>query len=99
MCVVSMVGDHYHDKWQREWPQVLPNTNQPVPAFPPVSRMEFDELKRDVQEMKELLIRAKKYDEENGEPECEIEEKMDVLRRVAKLVGVELDGVIGKPQA
>ena len=47
----------------------------------------------------ELLKRAKKYDEDNGEPDCEIDEKMDVLRKVAKLVGVDLDEVLrGNPQ-
>lgn len=62
-----------------------------------VSRAEFDELKRQVMEMKELLKRAKAYDERNGEPDCEmVDEKMDLLRRVAKLVGIDLDDVIGK---
>ena len=30
-----------------------------------------------------LLKRAKKYDEENGEPNCEMDEKMALLRKVA----------------
>jgi len=61
-----------------------------------VSREEFDRLKRDVEEMKALLKRAKEYDERNGEPDCEIDEKMATLRKVAELVGVNLDDVIGK---
>jgi len=63
---------------------------------PVISRAEFEELKRQVLEMKELLKRAKEYDERNGEPECEIDEKMQILRKVAQLVGVDLDDVIGK---
>lgn len=90
MCTVSMISDHYMDKWNNPTPQQWVITNPPE-----VSREEFDELKRDVLEMKELLKRAKKYDEENGEPDCEIEEKMELLRRVAKLVGVDLNDVIG----
>lgn len=95
MCTVSMIGDHYGDMWKR-----LPEINQPLfpqqfPLQPPaVSREEFDDLKRQVGEMVDLLKRAKKYDEENGQPDCEMDEKMDLLRKVAKLVGVDLDKAI-----
>lgn len=105
MCVVSMVGDHYADKWAPRIPDWFPEEPVKWPGatiIPLVNirREEFDALKRDVEEMKALLIRAKEYDERNGEPDCEIEEKMDLLRRVAKLVGVDLDDVIGaKPQS
>jgi hypothetical protein len=90
MCVVSMVGDHYQDKWQ-DLPGIA---SWPLHPQPEISRQEFDQLKRDVEEMKALLQRAKKYDEENGEPDCEIEEKMALLRKVARMVGVDLDDVI-----
>jgi len=105
MCTISMIGDHYRDMWKpMPWyPNVLPQVPAPMPqapitiTMPPeISRAEFDDLKRQVAEMKELLRRAKAYDEQNGEPECEIAEKMDLLRRVAKMVGVDLDDVIGK---
>jgi hypothetical protein len=45
--------------------------------------------------MKALLKRAKEYDERNGEPECEMDEKMAVLRKLAEMVGVNLDDVLG----
>lgn len=87
-----MIGDHYRDKWDdRQW---FPNIGQLGYLVPPISREEFDALKREVVEMKELLRRAKLYDEKNGEPACEIDEKMDLLRKVAKLVGVDLNDVI-----
>jgi len=72
----------------------------PVGAQPsvPITREEFDRLKAEVEDLKGLLKMAKAYDERNGEPECEVDDKMDLLRRVAKLVGVELDDVI-KPAA
>lgn len=104
MCVVSMVGDHYRDKWgERDWfPKVWPP--QPYRVYPnqtrpsiPVDREEFDRLKDEVRELRDLLKRAKEYDERNNEPECEVEEKMEILRRVAELVGVDLSDVIGKP--
>lgn len=97
MCVSSMIGDHYADKWrQREWFQGVPQMPQYIPVAQ-ISRQEFDDLKREVMDMKALLIRAKEYDARNNEPDCEIDEKMDLLRRVAKLVGVDLGSVIGKP--
>lgn len=101
MCTMSMVGDHYGDMWrEKPW---YPNQPGLVPAtggtytIPLVSRAEFDELKRQVEEMTKLLKRAKKYDEDNGEPDCEIDEKMDLLRKVAKMVGVDLDAALKPP--
>lgn len=87
MCVVSMVGDHYNDKFEKNYPGVWPD---PLNS-PPITRQEFDELKRDVKEMKELLKRAKKYDEDNNEPDCEIAEKFKKLQEIAKLVNIDLD--------
>ena len=48
-----------------------------------VSRAEFDKLKRDVEELK----RAKEYDE----PDCEMDEKVELIRKVAELVGVDIE--------
>ncbi|PWE52321.1 hypothetical protein DEM27_31775 [Metarhizobium album] len=105
MCVVSMVGDHFADKTRGPWAPYFPQPWEvdPAPARPripfnlkpDITRDEFDALKRDVQEMKELLKRAKKYDEDNHEPHCEVEEKMELLRAIAKLVGIDLSDVIG----
>lgn len=101
MCVVSMIGEHYGEKF-RQAPAVQPYLSplgQPNPLqqpfFQAVSRQEFEEVKKEVAEMKVLLRRAKMYDEEHGEPACEIEEKMALLRSVAQLVGVDLDAEIG----
>jgi hypothetical protein len=103
MCTMSMIGDHYREKWQYlpgiyQSPLQEPFVQQQF-GQPQVSRAEFDMLKREVEEMKALLKRAKKYDEDNGEPNCEMDEKMAILRKVAEMVGVNLDDVIGKPAA
>jgi len=86
-----MIGDHYRDKWIDRWPNI---PSWPQTTIPSISRQEFDDLKKEVAEMKELLKRAKEYDERTGQPDCEIDEKMDLLRKVAKLVGVDLDDVL-----
>jgi hypothetical protein len=94
MCVSSMVGDHYRDMWTPRFVP-YPTPNDTIIIQPTViSREEFEILKREVQQMKDLLKRAKAYDEKNGEPDCAIDEKMQILRKVAKLVGVELDDVM-----
>lgn len=108
MCVVSMVSDHYRDKFvdpMNPWGiQPFQPMTPGVPMGPgyfsldlnPPSRAEFDSLKKTVDEMKELLLKAKKYDEDNGEPDCEMDSKVEILRRVAQLVGVSLEDVFGK---
>lgn len=88
-------GDFYGDRWRKQWPQVVPNVPVPTPGTivlpPEISREEFDALKKDVEDCKELLKRAKQYDRDHGEPDCEIDEKVALLRKVAELVGVDRD--------
>lgn len=92
-----MIGDHYTEKWREYpwWTQPQPTTIQY--SISQISRKEFDALKKEVEDLKKLLIRAKAYDERNGEPDCEIEDKMALLRAVAKAVGVDLDSVLKPP--
>lgn len=90
MCVVSFIGDHYGQKWNEEPYKVIFNN------WRFVTKEEFDKLYKEVQEMKELLRKAKIYDENNNEPDCEIDEKIAKLREIAKLVGIDLDDVLKK---
>lgn len=102
MCVTSMIGDHYNDKWSPKWiPDPAPiDPNNPWTTFPQitpqVTKQEFDELKKEVLEMKELLKKAIEYDKKNNQPECQMEEKIALLKKVAELVGVSLEDVLGK---
>lgn len=105
MCVVSMVGDHFHDKWNPLVPKT-PYGPQPLDyqdlskllKLPP-SKADYDALKKEVEEMKALLKRAIEYDRRNNEPECQIEEKLVLLRAVAKMMGVSLDDVFNPNKA
>jgi len=90
MCTVSMVMDHYRDNYLERWPGMVPTQ----PFMPAVSRDEFEALKREIEDMKKLLIRAKEYDERNGEPDCEMDEKVALIKQIAKFVGVDLDSVL-----
>lgn len=80
MCVVSMIAEHYNDKWRIspkpfEWGE----TPKPLPKFP--TKEELDDFWR-------LYERAKEYDRKNHEPDCETKEKMDNLVKLAKELGV-----------
>lgn len=92
MCVVSMVGDHFNDRWQPKIPNKIYTTDNLMPFLAP-TREEFDVLKKEVENMKKLLERAIKYDKDNNEPACEIEEKVVLLKKVAELVGVSLEDI------
>lgn len=108
MCMVSMVGDQWRDRWTTYpwWPAdyTAPPLQPKYPEFdwstvfspaPTITREEFDALKADVAEMKEMLAEAKRQDDAEGTPLCENAQKMEVLRAVAALVGVSLDDVLG----
>lgn len=97
MCMVSNIGDVYGKKWQDYTPPVI----QPPPTqmFIPVSEVtkaEFEALKKEVMALKELLLAAKKFDEATGQPDCEMESKIAIIKKVAEAVGVNLDEVFGK---
>lgn len=103
MCTVSMIGDEFSDRWKKYVPNPL-NSQQPfnplsphTPTFtgPVVTKQEFDDLKKEVELMKSLLKRAKIYDEQNGEPNCEMEDKIKLLKQIAEFVGVDLSEVFG----
>lgn len=47
-----------------------------------VLRVEFEE-------MKKLLVRAKDYDVRNNEPDCEVDEKVQLMLSLAKLLNVD----------
>lgn len=98
MCVVSMIGDEFQKRW---WPDGFPQQQQPQIApidwekilRPPPTRDEFDALKREVELMRDLLKAAKEYDERNKEPHCEMDEKVALLKAMAKMMGVDLSEI------
>lgn len=92
MCVVSMAGDYYIQK-------TIPNIFPSIPVWTPdeelpLNKAETRELRRSLTELRELLAAAKKYDDKLGEPECHSEDKIDLIRRLAKEVGVDLEDLL-----
>lgn len=84
MCVVSMIGDHY----RQTIPSQFPDWNQAARKGP--SWEEFSDLKKAVEEMKTLLNKAVEYDRVNKEPNCQTDDKLALLRKIAEAVGVDL---------
>lgn len=97
MCAVSAIGDHYGQRFQQpqyqHWLNVNPYAGARVVTHP--TQAEFDALKAEVEEMKKILMVAKKYDEDTGQADCHMDEKVALLKRVAELVGVDLAEVFG----
>lgn len=80
MCVVSMVGSGWQDQFPGSYP-----------SYPNVSPIEFEKLKREVQELKKLIEAAKRFDEVTGQKDCENADKVAFIKEVAKFVGVDIE--------
>lgn len=99
MCVVSAVGDDWSrpQRWPN-WPGQVPFPNRlpsdPIPnVLDRVTRQEFDELKALVMKMKEELEAARAEDIADGNPDCEMEDKVIILKKIAEAFGFDLSGV------
>jgi hypothetical protein len=105
MCCVSVIGDYWANTFTDRYPgligdipmQITPNKTYTLSSVSPtITREEFDQLKREMVELKELLLAGKKYDEAMGEPDCEMETKVRIIKQVAALVGVDMAEVFGE---
>jgi hypothetical protein len=98
--MISYIGD----SWKDQFPEKFPNFPQPPynpPYVPPhfefgVPRQEFEALKKEMEELKKLLLAAKAYDKATGQPDCEMDDKVKLIKAVAKAVGVDLGDVFDK---
>lgn len=98
MCVVSMVFDHYRDKFPPVWPSqpyqpwVNPPINPPN-GTPPVNpiiinpnlQQEIDELRQLINDFHEAIDAAKRVDELTDQPDCEDPDKARLTERVDEL--------------
>lgn len=102
MCVVSMVMDHYYDRWWPKktspWEYTEPYVPTPGPAAPKTwPRKDFTPpaqpaiTPEEIEEFRKLLDRAREYDRRNNEPDCELAEKRDKLKKLAEELGVAID--------
>lgn len=103
MCVVSFVGQHYEDEFNKK-PYKPWKYDPPTPAWPPAQyavkepsntelKKQIDELRIQVLEMKQFLKEAIEYDKLYKQPGCENDLKIAFLKKVAKSVGVTLEDI------
>lgn len=100
MCIVSNIGEIFIEELPKRYPSFAPNPG----ALPSIvwqdveARQQLAELKKEMQEIKELLKAAKKYDEATGQKDCEMEAKIQLLKHFADVVGISLEEVFNSTQ-
>jgi hypothetical protein len=87
MCVVSMVMEHYTEKWDRLIPRD-PFFPLRVPLTPPIPAPAITPA--EIEEFHVLLARAREYDRKHNQPDCELAEKKAVLQKIAEALGVPI---------
>jgi hypothetical protein len=111
MCIASAISDDFGRgyPWGRPvgpigpviQPEINPYPNPfeklLIPTAPPISKEDFDALKKEVEELKELLEKAKQYDAKHDEPDCEAEEKIALAKQLGKTFDVDIESVLTKP--
>lgn len=85
MCVVSSVGDY----WEKNIYPTYPTT--PTYTWP---NTEVERLQKDIKALKVLLKAAIEFDKETGQPECQHEDKIKLIRKMAEAAGIDLEGII-----
>jgi len=105
MCVVSNVADSWTRDFSRRWPTIPDITPIPIDESSPdwnrlleaatslrtyVTKQQFEDLKKEVQELKELLKQAQKFDEATKQPNCDSPDKLLLFKQLAKLLGVDV---------
>lgn len=92
MCVVSMVMDHYWEKWAPQTPAPMP----PAPYYPPIAPFVIPAnipTQEEIDEFRALLARAREYDRKHNEPDCDNEPKKKALKDLAKTMGIDISFV------
>ena len=101
MCVTSAIGTTYykdfHDRYPPGWPwQPNPNT---MPSVPQPSNDKYfqdrkiEELRKEVKALRDLLEHSQKFDKATGQPNCEVDEKVDFIKKLANFVDVDMGEV------
>lgn len=107
MCTVSNIGDQWTYPWQPQNPQpkypevktyfvedkVSKERLEKIAKENKKLAEEIKELKKEMASLKKLLEAAKIYDEETGQKDCEMEEKIALIKKLAELTGVNFDDI------
>lgn len=93
MCVVSMVTRDFYENnktapWMdgSRWFTVRPGLVDPF-----IRRSEFEKLKVQFEELAKDIAQAKQQDINEGNPDCEKEESIELLKAIAEKLGINLN--------
>ena len=94
MCAVSFIGDSYKRFFEespfRPWHGIISG----VGGAAGPSKADFDALKAKVEEMLAMLKAARQFDIATGQKDCQMDEKIEMLRKVADVVGLDITNVV-----
>lgn len=96
MRIVSNIGNTWIRRIPGIWPPTWPSPQrwpQNPYVAPTVPKEDHDKLLEELKEMKRQLEEAKRQDIANNEPDCEMEDKVVLLKKVAEIMGIDLGDV------
>lgn len=88
MCVVSNVSDQFIRFPPKDWT----NTWPPEPAIN-LDKVEIALLRKEIERLKDELEKARAQDIKDNNPDCHMEDKVNIILGLAKALGVDLTKV------
>lgn len=95
--MVSVIGDGWKNQFHERY-KLKDKDKDPLRVFreDSVSVQELNALRVEVIELRKLLEAAKKFDRATGQPDCEMDEKVKLIRSLAEQLRVDLGDVLGR---
>lgn len=84
MCAVSAIMDIWKHQWEKDycWPPGPWHGEPPIPYYPSLPT------KEEIEDFRRIYEKAKRFDKETGQPDCENKEKIRLLKELAEKLGV-----------
>jgi len=90
MCVVSMVSDHWTRNPPGQWPGHWPPEQSTLPGL---DKLTIELLRAEIERLKKELEEARAQDIKDNNPDCHMEDKVAIIKGLAKALGVDLGKV------
>lgn len=96
MCIVSNIMDGWKDSFDKKWPSFPVNPSVIDYATIEKLKQDMQDIKKELIELKKLLMAAKAFDAATGQPDCEAERKVAFLKKISEIVGLDISDVLKK---